>query len=100
MRAFRGMKNLRYKIERKLDRYNHLMELIRTATGLTVLILQIILMLHLTSCTTSKNSLQNESYTNGYDYPIEDVKLSPEFIKELQLNLIKTGVIIKDTINE
>ena len=41
--AFRDMNNLRYKIERKLDRYNHLMELIRTLTGLTVLILQLIL---------------------------------------------------------
>ena len=35
----------RYKIERKLDRHNHLMELIRTLTGLTVLVLQIILLL-------------------------------------------------------
>ncbi len=34
----------RYKIERKLDRYNHLMELIRTLTGLTVLVLQLILL--------------------------------------------------------
>jgi hypothetical protein len=38
------MKNIRYKIERKLDEYNHLMELIRTLTGITVLILQLILL--------------------------------------------------------
>ena len=44
VRAFRGMNNIRYKIERKLDRYNHLMELIRTLTGLTVLVLQLILL--------------------------------------------------------
>ena len=44
VRAFCGMKNVRYKIERKLDRYNHLMELIRTLTGLTVLVLQLILL--------------------------------------------------------
>ncbi len=44
VRAFRGMKDIRYKIERKLDRYNHLMELIRTLTGLTVLVLQLILL--------------------------------------------------------
>ena len=47
MRAFRGMKNVRYKIERKLDRYNHLMELIRTLTGLTVLILQFLIIFSL-----------------------------------------------------
>ena len=34
----------RYKIERYLDRYNHFMELIRTLTGITVLILQLILL--------------------------------------------------------
>jgi len=37
----------RYKIERYLDRYNHFMELVRTLTGLTVLILQIIILLKL-----------------------------------------------------
>ena len=32
------------RMEFKLDRYNHLMELIRTLTGLTVLVLQLILL--------------------------------------------------------
>jgi len=41
------MKDVRYKIERKLDRYNHLMELIRTLTGLTVLVLQIVIIFSL-----------------------------------------------------
>ena len=35
----------RYKIERYLDRYNHFMELVRTLTGITVLILQVIILL-------------------------------------------------------
>jgi len=35
----------RHKIERYLDRYNHFMELVRTLTGLTVLILQVIILL-------------------------------------------------------
>jgi len=47
VRAFRGMRNIRYKIERKLDRYNHLMEFIRTLTGITVLVLQIIIITRL-----------------------------------------------------
>jgi len=37
----------RHKLERYLDKYNHFMELIRTLTGLTVLILQIIILLKL-----------------------------------------------------
>ena len=37
----------RDKIERKLDRYNHLMEFIRTLTGVTVLVLQIIIITRL-----------------------------------------------------
>ena len=37
----------RYKLERYLDTYNHFMELIRTLTGLTVLVLQIIILLSL-----------------------------------------------------
>ena len=67
VRAFRGMRNIRYKIERKLDRYNHLMELIRTLTGLTVLILQIVLLLSLSSCSTTKRTKpckQCPQYTN------------------------------------
>ena len=39
----------RYKVERFFDRYNHLMEFIRTFTGLTVLVLQIIILLKLFS---------------------------------------------------
>ncbi len=60
------MKNIRYKIERTLDRYNHLMELIRTLTGLTVLILQIILLLSLGSCNVTKKAkpcIQCPQYT-------------------------------------
>jgi len=41
--------NRRYKIERFFDRYNHLMEFIRTATGLTVLVLQVIILIKLLS---------------------------------------------------
>ena len=37
----------RYKIERYLDKYNHFMELIRTITGLTVLVLQVIILINL-----------------------------------------------------
>ncbi len=37
----------RNKVERYLDKYNHFMELIRTLTGITVLILQIIILLKL-----------------------------------------------------
>jgi len=37
----------RYKIERYLDKYNHFMELIRTLTGLTVLVLQVIILINL-----------------------------------------------------
>jgi hypothetical protein len=37
----------RYKIERYLDRYNHCMELVRTLTGLTVLVLQVIILITL-----------------------------------------------------
>jgi len=39
----------RYKVERFFDKYNHLMEFIRTATGLTVLILQIVILIKLLS---------------------------------------------------
>jgi hypothetical protein len=39
----------RYKIERYLDRYNHFMELVRTLTGLTVLVLQVIILMRLFS---------------------------------------------------
>ncbi len=39
----------RYKVERFFDKYNHLMEFIRTATGLTVLALQIVILIKLLS---------------------------------------------------
>jgi hypothetical protein len=39
----------RYKIERFFDKYNHLMEFIRTITGITVLVLQIIILIKLFS---------------------------------------------------
>ena len=37
----------RYKIERFFDRYNHLMEFIRTLTAVTVVVLQIIILIKL-----------------------------------------------------
>ena len=37
----------RHRLERYLDKYNHFMELVRTLTGLTVLVLQIIILLKL-----------------------------------------------------
>ena len=39
----------RYKVERFLDRYNHLMEFIRTLTAVTVVVLQIIILTKLFS---------------------------------------------------
>ena len=36
--------SIRYKTERFFDRYNHFMEFIRTMTGITVLILQVIIL--------------------------------------------------------
>jgi len=39
----------RYKVERFLDRYNHLMEFIRTLTAVTVVVLQIIIITKLFS---------------------------------------------------
>ena len=35
----------RNKVERYLDRHNHFMELIRTLTGLTVLVLQVVILI-------------------------------------------------------
>jgi hypothetical protein len=37
----------RYKIERYFDKYNHLMEFIRTLTAVTVVVLQIIILIKL-----------------------------------------------------
>ena len=37
----------RERIERHFDKYNHLMEFVRTATGITVLVLQIIILVKL-----------------------------------------------------
>jgi hypothetical protein len=41
------MKKIRNKLERKLDEYNHTMELIRTIIPVGVLILQIIILVKL-----------------------------------------------------
>ena len=41
------MKNKRNRLERKLDEYNHTMELIRTIIPVGVLILQIIILVKL-----------------------------------------------------
>ena len=38
------MKNKRNKLERKLDEYNHTMELIRTIVPLVILVLQVIIL--------------------------------------------------------
>ncbi len=43
------MKKKIQKIERSLDNYNHIMELIRTIIPLLVLILQVIVLLKLTN---------------------------------------------------
>lgn len=40
---------MREKIERHFDKYNHLMEFIRTITGLTVLGLQVVILLKIFS---------------------------------------------------
>jgi hypothetical protein len=37
----------RNKVERYLDRHNHFMELVRTLTGLTVIVLQVIILMRL-----------------------------------------------------
>ena len=42
-----GMGKNRNKIEQWLDRHNHTMELIRTLAGITVLILQIVILLRI-----------------------------------------------------
>lgn len=39
----------RYKVERFFDRYNHLMEFVRTLTAITVVALQIIILVKLFS---------------------------------------------------
>ena len=55
------------------------------------------LMLH--SCAGRKHAApckQCPHYSNGYNYPIKDVELSAEFIEELKLNLIKSGVIVSE----
>lgn len=38
------MKNKRNKLERKLDEYNHTMELVRTIVPIAVLVLQVIIL--------------------------------------------------------
>jgi|TARA_B100001964_G_scaffold15084_2_gene15649 heme/copper-type cytochrome/quinol oxidase subunit 2 len=45
--AFRMAKNKRNKFERKLDEYNHIMELIRTIIPIAILILQVVILLRL-----------------------------------------------------
>ena len=41
------MKNKRNKLQRKLDEYNHTMELVRTIVPIAVLILQIVILVKL-----------------------------------------------------
>jgi|TARA_B110000914_G_scaffold135933_1_gene118883 hypothetical protein len=41
------MKNKRNKLERKLDEYNHTMELIRTIVPLVILVLQVIILVRI-----------------------------------------------------
>lgn len=40
---------MREKVERHFDKYNHLMEFIRTITGLTVLGLQVVILIKIFS---------------------------------------------------
>ena len=47
------MKNKRNKLERKLDEYNHTMELIRTIVPLVILVLQVIILVRII-CNTAK----------------------------------------------
>ena len=42
-----NMKNKRNRLERKLDEYNHTMELIRTIVPIAVLVLQVIILMKL-----------------------------------------------------
>ena len=53
------------------------------------------------SCNTTKRTQpcrQCPQYTN-YKYPINDVKLSPEYLHELKTNLTKVGIWVEnDTI--
>ena len=41
------MKAKRNKLERKLDEYNHIMELVRTIVPIAVLVLQVIILMKL-----------------------------------------------------
>jgi len=41
------MKKTRNKLERKLDEYNHTMELVRTIVPIAVLVLQVIILMKL-----------------------------------------------------
>ena len=41
------MKNKRNKLKRKLDEYNHTMELIRTIVPLVILVLQVIILVRI-----------------------------------------------------
>ncbi|MDP6571057.1 MAG: hypothetical protein QGF36_04480 [Candidatus Marinimicrobia bacterium] len=41
------MENNRNKIERWFDRHNHTMEFIRTIVAITVLVLQVVILLHI-----------------------------------------------------
>ena len=41
------MKNKRNKLEKKLDEYNHTMELIRTIVPLVILVLQVIILVRI-----------------------------------------------------
>lgn len=57
----------------------------------------------LCSCANRKRTApckQCPHYSNGYIYPLDDVELDDEFLEELRLNLIQTGVIVKDSVNE
>jgi len=42
-----GKRNKRNKLERKLDEYNHTMELVRTIVPIAVLVLQVVILMRL-----------------------------------------------------
>jgi hypothetical protein len=55
---------------------------------------KLIFCLIITSCSISKNT----EYANGYEYPIEDIELSSEYINELRINLNQVGIVYKDSL--
>ena len=49
------MKAKRNKLERKLDEYNHIMELVRTIVPIAVLVIQVIILMKLVQYGNTRN---------------------------------------------